>query len=78
MSKEPDDETPEEYVNYHAFIANLYQCHVFNADPTYAIWAMRDALETSLEDETQSVRNALVLGAAQWILWNGQGLLAQI
>lgn len=39
---------------------------------------MRDALESSLEKEEASIRDAYILGAAQWILWHGQGLFMQI
>lgn len=75
---DPQEENPGEYVNYHAFVANLEQCHVFHSDPTYAVCAMRDAFEKNQEDKPVSIRDAYVLGAAQWILWNGQNLFTQI
>jgi hypothetical protein len=74
----PDEEDPTTYVNYHAFVANIDQCHIFSSYPHYAIWAMRDAFENEEEIEPGSIRDAYVLGAAQWILWNGQNLFAQI
>lgn len=77
-STDPQEETPGEYVNYHAFVANLDQCHRFRSNPSYAIWAMRDAFEENQEGKPGSIRDAYVLGAAQWILWNGQNLFTQI
>lgn len=74
----PDEENPERYVNYHAFVANIQQCHVFRSNPKYAIWAMRDAFEENRDDKPRSVRDAYIMGAAQWILWNGQNLFTQI
>ncbi|KAK2759837.1 hypothetical protein FQN54_002571 [Arachnomyces sp. PD_36] len=74
----PAEEEPQTYVNYNAFVANIERCHVFETDPTYAIWAMRDALEKNIEDEALCIRDSYIIGAAQWILWNGQKLFAQI
>ena len=65
-------------MNYHAFLANIEQGHVFRSDPPFALWAMRDAFEKNQESEPSSVRDAYVLGAAQWVLWNGQNLSTQI
>lgn len=39
---------------------------------------MRDAFEKNHDDEPSSIRDAYILGAAQWILWNGQNLFTQI
>jgi hypothetical protein len=43
-------------------------------NPSYAIWAMRAVLEEDLTNEEKTVRSAYLLGAAQWVLWNGQTL----
>lgn len=73
---EAEPEDPNVWVNYNAFIANLYSHHVFDTDPTYAIWTLRDALET--ENENSSIREAWILAAAQWIIWDGQSLFKHI
>lgn len=61
-------------MNYNSFVAYLHEQRVFGCDPTYAIWAMRFALETDLSSKDKEVRSTFVLGAAQWILWYGQSL----
>ena len=63
---EPDPQNPSEYVNFHAFAANLYERRIFRADPTWAIWAQREANEIGRK-EHGSVRDGYVLAAAQWI-----------
>jgi hypothetical protein len=74
----PDDENPAEYVNCNSFVAHLYERRIFPTNPTYAIWAMRAALEEDLANEEKTVRSAYMLGAAQWLLWNGQTLFKLI
>lgn len=66
------------YVNFHAFVANLDERRIFRTRPTWAIWAMRDAHETSLAQNGNSTRDEHVLAAAQWILWYGQTLFKGI
>jgi hypothetical protein len=51
---------------------------VFPTDPTWAIWAQREAHERSLRDEPDVVREAYVAAAAQWIIWYGQSLFRQV
>ena len=63
---ESDPQNPSEYVNFHAFAANLYERRIFRADPTWAIWAQREAHEIGRK-EHGSVRDGYVLAAAQWI-----------
>ncbi|KAJ5176593.1 uncharacterized protein N7482_002470 [Penicillium canariense] len=70
----PDGGKPERYVNYNSFLAHLYEHRIFPTDPTYAVWAMRAAFEDERSDEEKAVRSAWILGAAQWILWNGQSI----
>ena len=65
-------------MSYHAFVANIYGYHIFPPDPTFAICSMRDALETNLDKEENCIRDAYILGAAQWILWNGHSLFMQL
>ncbi|KAI9675627.1 MAG: hypothetical protein M1817_000994 [Caeruleum heppii] len=73
----PDPDDPSQYVNYHAFAAHLWEHRIFSTDPTWAIWAQRDALEgrVDVEDDEQ---DAYVLAAAQWILWYGQSFFKQV
>ncbi|CAF9921354.1 hypothetical protein IMSHALPRED_005160 [Imshaugia aleurites] len=73
----PDPENPSEYVNFHAFAANVFERRFFSNGPTWAIWAQRDAHEDRRE-EKGVIRDAYVLAAAQWILWYGQSLFKQV
>lgn len=90
---DPDPRNPKSFVNYHTFVANLYELHVFPTDPTYAVWALRDAFETtpragdsihekddsSIQEKYDiSIHEAFILAGAQWILWYGQALFKQI
>lgn len=74
---DPDPDDPSIYVNFHAFAANLFERRIFRTDPTWAIWAQREAHETG-SSEDSSIRAAYVLAAAQWILWSGQSLFKQV
>ncbi len=73
----PDPDNPSIYVNFHAFAANLFERRIFPTDPTWAIWAQREAHEKSPVKEP-SIRAAYVLAAAQWIMWSGQSLFKQV
>jgi len=73
----PDPDDPSIYVNFHAFTANLFEHRIFRTDPTWAIWAQREAHENSSAEES-SIHAAYVLAAAQWILWSGQSLFKQV
>jgi hypothetical protein len=42
--------------------------------PNGALIAMRGAFEQDDEGKNPAIRKAWIMGAAQWILWNGQGL----
>lgn len=77
----PDPENPGHYVNFHAFAANVEERRIQGTDPTWAIWALREAHEEICKEEgkfRQLVRDELILAAAQWILWYGQSLFKQI
>lgn len=72
------EETPLEWVNYHAFLAQLEAAGVWTARmPTFAVWEMRDAFEMEPggdgKDQDQ-LHLYHVMAAAQWILWDGQEL----
>ena len=53
MTTEPDYDFPRQYINFHAFLANLSMRAIFRTDPTFAIWALRDGLETYQPNETE-------------------------
>ena len=72
---EPDD--PRRWVNYNAFATHLSERHWKSTDPIWAIQAMREAHEDAL-DGPQSVRDALVMAAAQGVFWYGQSLFKQV
>ena len=61
-------------MNYNSFLAHLYEHRIFPTDPTYALWAMRAAFEDERSHEEKKVRSSWILGATQWILWNGQSI----
>jgi hypothetical protein len=73
-----DGDNPLGYVNYHAFIANLFEYRIVATDPTYAISAMRRALEGDDSGREADTRDYMILCAAQWIIWYGQSLFKQI
>jgi len=73
----PDPDDPSIYVTFHAFAANLFERRIFHTNPTWAIWAQREAHENSPAEES-SIRAAYVLAAAQWILWSGQSFFRQV
>ncbi len=73
ISPDPDEESPLTYVNFQAFAANLLAYHVYPIDPTWTIWAHRDALEGG-STAVGVVKEALIMGAAQYILHSGQTL----
>lgn len=64
------------FVNFNAFCANLAECHAWESDPTFAIWAMRDAFEQ--QPDSNYRHDYIVLAAAQWILWYGHSLFKQV
>jgi len=77
----PDPENPAEHVNFQAFVAHLHEHRLLGSSPTWAIWALREAHETTCEEtgrDGRIVRDTLVLSAAQWILWYGQSLFKQV
>lgn len=69
---DPSDKELAHYVNFHAFCAHLEMAEGTRSD--FAFWTMRDAFEEIHDKETSSVHEACIMTAAQWILWDGQGL----
>lgn len=68
-------------MNFHCFAANLIEQRVLYDDPTWAIWALRDAHEEFCKEEgkwRQHIRDERMMAAGQWILWWGQGLFKQV
>ena len=76
----PDPEFPMQYANLLAFVANLSDLHIFGIDYTWAIWAQRAAHEEDPEENEHRaiIHDSNVLGAAQHILWAGQGFFKQV
>ena len=62
-------------INFHAFHANFEEQGVGGSLPTWAIWLMRDAFETTQQGDKL---NTLVLAAAQYILWSGQTMFRYV
>lgn len=66
------EETPIEWVNYHAFLAQLDAVGVWTPGlSSFVVWEMRDAFEEEPEPQGQ-FHQYHVMAAAQWILWDGQ------
>lgn len=67
-----DDASPKRFINFHSFLAHLINSGTWLATPEDALQTMRRAFEENLEKENTEIRDAWVMGAAQWILWSGQ------
>lgn len=66
------EETPLEWVNYHAFQAQLEASGVWMARmPTFAVWEMHDVFEMERAGKI-GLHQYHVMAAAQCILWDGQ------
>jgi len=63
----------EHWLNLNAFAARLTNSQVLDLS-LYAIWAMREALETHLEDVKPAVRDETLRAAALWVEFCGQRL----
>ena len=76
----PDPEKPRNYINFHAFAANLFERRIVHTSPLWAIWAQRDAHEGRgpYTEEDGVPSEIYVLAAAQWILWFGQSFFKQV
>lgn len=74
-----DDADPARFVNYQAFMANLQDIGVWLPGSTDAVQVLNQAFSiTDRESDPAAIQDAWILGAAQWILWYGQGLFKQI
>jgi hypothetical protein len=62
------------YVNFQAFLANVFALHVWEPTPDLAIWAMSRAFGSKSLTVEPKYRDYQIMGAAQWLLWNGQEL----
>ncbi|KAK1765201.1 hypothetical protein QBC33DRAFT_571765 [Phialemonium atrogriseum] len=76
---QPREESDPEYssdrfVNYVAFVANVLAIGIFRPWSRTPLSILSRALERRHNEETPEVRDAWVLGAAQLVLWHGQGL----
>ena len=70
-----DEDHPDRYISFMAFAALLHAHGILEAEPTWAIWSLREAHE---DREREADPSACVLAAAQWIRWWGQGLFQQV
>lgn len=81
--RDPGDDgaDPARYVNYQAFLANITDIGIWLPGSKDAVWALHSAFaatDRGGERDAAAVHKAWVLGAAQWILWFGQGLFKQV
>lgn len=76
----PDPEKPHNYVNFHAFAANLFERRIVSTNPTWAIWAQREAHEgrTPYAGNDRIPSDIYILAAAQWILLYGPSFFKHI
>lgn len=77
----PGEDVPDEWPNINAFFANENGSHIRPHDTLSAIWTMRDAFEErpeDIQDSFEGIQNQQVIAAAQYILWDGQGLFKHI
>ena len=76
----PDEDNPRNWVNFHAFAANLWERRIFGTSPTWAIWAQRDAHEglPAYTENEKIPKEIYVLAGAQWIFWYGQSFFKQV
>ena len=78
MDPGDDGASPERFVNFHSFLAHLMNSGMWLATPEDALKTMRRAFEENHEKENTEIRDAWVMGGAQWILWSGQVLLESL
>ncbi|KJR86524.1 uncharacterized protein SPSK_02563 [Sporothrix schenckii 1099-18] len=69
---------PDDYVNASAFRAKLCAMCTWGAPPGPGFDIFRDLFETDKQYSSAFVKNTLVKGAAQWVLWNGHGMFSYI
>ncbi|KFZ23055.1 hypothetical protein V502_02465 [Pseudogymnoascus sp. VKM F-4520 (FW-2644)] len=70
-----DGEDPVRYVNYQAFVSLVNEGSFWNPSTGDALAIMEITFTEDHKKEASTVRDAWVMGAAQWILWGGQSLL---
>jgi len=77
---DPSEEgfTTDRFVNFQAFKANLLDIGAWLPSAAPVMHTMRLILDGYHEEEPQEIQDAWILGAAQWILWNGQLLFKLI
>jgi hypothetical protein len=63
------------HVNFQAFLANLDANGLWYRPPVHIYLEIRYGLEMDREKVTHAEKEAFIMGPAQWILWNGQGLV---
>lgn len=68
--KEGDESSQEQWINKNAFYARLFGARIVPWKPNFAIWTLRDALETTQGE----FGDCYVAAAASWIEHAGQYL----
>lgn len=76
----PLEQWPEDWPNLMAFYAQLASTQIFPLNNMYAIWTMREAFEerrAPWKRTFEGERDQWIIGAAQFILWDGLELFKQ-
>ncbi|OBT80655.1 hypothetical protein VF21_00499 [Pseudogymnoascus sp. 05NY08] len=66
---------PAQYVNHQAFLSLIMDGGFWIPTTRTVLYVMSRTFEGSHENETSDIRDAWIMGAAQWILWTGQSLI---
>lgn len=69
-----DGADPARYINFQAFLAHVQSAGLFLPSNDYARYAMQSAFNEDHSKDSRQIRDAWVLGAAQWVLWYGQDM----
>ncbi|KAF7169899.1 hypothetical protein CNMCM6106_004769 [Aspergillus hiratsukae] len=77
--KGPSEDEPQAWPNLNAFFAHEASTHIRPHHPDFAIWTLREAFEEPAnpmhwQTSFPGMRNQQIIAAAQYILWDGQGL----
>ncbi|KFY63057.1 hypothetical protein V496_04219 [Pseudogymnoascus sp. VKM F-4515 (FW-2607)] len=69
------DVNPARYVNCQSFLSLIMDAGLWIPTTRPVLYVMSRTFEESHEKETSDIRDAWIMGAAQWILWSGQSLI---
>ncbi|KFY34462.1 hypothetical protein V494_06758 [Pseudogymnoascus sp. VKM F-4513 (FW-928)] len=68
------DKKPARFVNRQAFLSHIMEGGFWMPSTRPIIYVMARTFGESHEKETSEIRDAWVMGAAQWVLWSGQSI----